>query len=178
MRRVARLTELAEPQRALAEAEAIFWSSAGARRFESEGAHRAYRELWFSRYAQQVPGEFFLMLGYQDEVLGYLAGSPESNAASIPGPDYYALFPAALIAGFPAHIHVNVRADRRSGGLGVLLVRAFAEHCRKGQIPGFHAVTASATRSAAFFEKCGLSPRAKANWRGRDLVFLGAQFRG
>jgi GNAT superfamily N-acetyltransferase len=175
MRRVVRLTELADRKVAEVQAEAVFWASAGARRFESEGAHRAYRSLWFGRYLQHAPDEFFVALGAQDEVLGYLAGALASNAAPLAGPDYYPLFPPELVARFPAHIHVNVAADRRSAGLGAALVRAFAEHCRKRRTPGLHAVTASGTRSAAFFEKCGLGQRGAARWRGRDLAFLGMQ---
>jgi GNAT superfamily N-acetyltransferase len=171
--RIARLAELAYGAGALAKAEAIFWDCAATQSFESLEARAAFHALWFGRYAEHAPGEFFLALGGDGSVEGYLAGAPVSDAPPLPGPDYFALFPAELIARFPAHLHVNIRADRRGAGIGALLVRAFADHCRRLRLPGFHAVTAFGSGSAAFFEKCGLADRATARWRGRELVFLG-----
>ncbi len=160
-------------EKALAEAEAIFWDSAATKRFAREQARADFRELWFGRYVVHAPGEFFLALGPEGDTLGYLAGALVSDAPPLPGPDYFAHFPPDLIARFPAHIHVNIRADKRSMGVGADLVRAFAEHCRTLAVPGLHAVTALGSGAAAFFEKCGLAPRAEADWRGGDLVFLG-----
>lgn len=175
MARIVRLTDLADAARELAGAEIIFWDSAGTTTFETAKARAAFRELWFGRYVEHAPGEFFLALGEAGDVRGYLAGSLVSDAPPLPGPDYFALFPPELIVRFPAHIHVNIRADQRSVGLGGKLVCAFAGHCRTAGVPGFHAVTADGSGSAAFFEKCGLASRATANWRGRDLAFLGLQ---
>jgi hypothetical protein len=178
MARVVRLTELAHAARELAEAEAIFWDSAGTTVFEAAEARAAFRELWFSRYVEHAPGEFFLALGEAGDVRGYLAGSFVSDAPPLPGPDYFTLFPPELIARFPAHIHVNIRSDQRSAGLGAELVSAFAGHCHSAGLPGFHAVTADSSGSAAFFERCGLNSRGTANWRGRDLAFLARSITG
>jgi GNAT superfamily N-acetyltransferase len=175
--RIARLPELADSGRALAEAETIFWDCAATQIFESPEARAAFRDLWFGRYAEHAPGEFFLALAGDGSVDGYLAGAPVSDAPPLPGPDYFALFPPELIARFPAHLHVNIRSDRRGEGIGAELVDAFAEHCRSRGLPGFHAVTALGSGSAAFFGACGLAPRATAKWRGRDLVFLGLPLR-
>jgi GNAT superfamily N-acetyltransferase len=162
---------LAERPGAAAEAEAIFWESAGTKTFASGAERTAYRDLWFGRYLEHAPGEFFLALG-DDSVIGYLAGSVISDAPPLPGPDYYPLFPAELIAHYPAHIHVNVRADHRGRGIGAELVHAFAQRRRTHEAAGFHAVTAEGSRSAAFFEKCGLRSAAGATWLNRPLKFL------
>ena len=50
MARIVRLTELADAARELAEAEAIFWDSAGTTVFETAEARAAFHELWFGRY--------------------------------------------------------------------------------------------------------------------------------
>ena len=173
--RIAALTELTGSGAALAEAEAIFWESAGRKDFASAAERAAYRALWFARYAEHAPGEFLLALGGDGRVRGYLAGALVSDAPPLPGPDYYALFPAGLLARHPAHIHVNVHAGCRGGGTGAALVAAFGAHCRKEAVPGFHAVTAAGSRAAAFFGRCGLAPLAEEEWRGRPLVFLGAR---
>ncbi len=172
--RIVRLAELADTARARgeAEAEAIFWETAGTTQFADDAGRAAYRDLWFGRYLAYAPEAFFLAMAPDDTVLGYLAGSFISDAAPLAGPDYYPLFPPELVARHPAHIHVNVRADSRSGGIGAGLIEAFAGHCRARRLPGLHAVTAAQSRSAAFFAKCGLVPSASATWRGRSLAFL------
>jgi GNAT superfamily N-acetyltransferase len=176
MARIVRLADLPQSKETVRQAEAIFWDSAATRQFAGESERAAYRDLWFGRYLGHTRGEFFLALDGAGTVAGYLAGALISNAPPLPGPDYYALFPAELIACHPAHLHVNVRAGLRGAGVGAELVRAFAEHCRVQGAAGFHAVTAQGSRAAAFFEKCGLTPCAAADWRGRSLVFLGRQF--
>jgi GNAT superfamily N-acetyltransferase len=174
--RIVRLADLTEG--AAREAEAIFWESAATRQFAGDAERAAYRDLWFGRYLGHAPGEFFLALDEVGAVAGYLAGALVSNAPPLPGPDYYALFPAGLIARHPAHLHVNVRAGLRGAGVGAELLRAFAEHCRAQGVAGLHAVTAQGSRAATFFTKCGLTPCAAADWRRRTLVFLGRQFPG
>ena len=155
----------------MAQIEAIFFDSAATQNFASEADRAAYRDLWLGRYLEHAPGEFLLALG-DGSVIGYLAGSLISNSPPLPGPDYYPLFPAELIAHYPAHIHVNVRADHRGRGIGAGLVHAFAQRRRTHETAGFHAVTAEGSRSAAFFEKCGLRSAAGATWLNRPLKFL------
>jgi GNAT superfamily N-acetyltransferase len=154
------------------EAEAIFWESAGTRQFESEAARNDYRALWFGRYIKHAPSEFRLAVGVRGDVAGYLAGALISDVPPLPGPDYYALFAPGLLAAYPAHVHVNVRADCRGAGIGGALTSAFADHCRQKRVPGLHAVTAAGSRAAAFFQRCGLRVEANATWHGRDLAFL------
>ena len=172
MMRIIPLTGAEDRRRLLGEAEAIFWESAGTRQFADAEARAAYRALWFARYSEYAPEAFFIALGTDGGVSGYLAGSPVSDAPPLPGPDYYALFPAVLMARYPAHLHVNVRADRRGSGIGAALVGAFCGYLQAEGIGGVHAVTAAHSRAAAFFERCGLAWQAQATWRGRELVFL------
>lgn len=175
MMAVLRLAELA-PQtaaRAAREAEAIFWDSAVTRDFASEAERSAYRDLWFGRYLDHAAAAFYVALDANGVVEGYLAGSPVSNAPPLPGPDYYGLFPAALLARHPAHLHVNVAAGRRGSGTGAALVETFAGYCAALGLPGLHAITQANTCAAAFFVKCGLEAVAHAEWNGRLLLFMG-----
>jgi GNAT superfamily N-acetyltransferase len=180
MARIAALPALADAAQALAQAqaEAIFWDAAATQRFATAEERAAFHDLWFGRYVRHAPREFLLALGPEGDVRGYLAGALLSDAPPLPGPDYFAHFPPELIARFPAHLHVNIRADMRSAGLGADLVRAFVDHCRAEGMPGLHAVTAQGSGAAAFFERCGLLPRATADWRGRELAFLGMALTG
>ena len=177
MARILQLAASDDQGTALAQAEAIFWESAGTKSFPAEAARSAYRELWFSRYLCHAAGEFFLALVPEGDVIGYLTGALISNQPPLPGPDYYPLFPPELVRHFPAHLHVNVRADCRGIGVGAALVQVFMEHCRAEGLPGLHAVTRAGSRSAAFFEKCGLALEGEALWRERRLAFLAADAR-
>jgi len=173
--RVVCLAGLGNAAAAGREAEAIFWESAATQSFAGQAARAAYRDLWFGRYLDQCASALFIALGSAGEVRGYLAGSMISNASPLPGPDYYRLFSGALLAAYPAHLHVNVKAGWRNAGVGGELVRAFTRHCEAQGSPGLHAVTRAGSPAAAFFTKCGLEPLASAHWHGHDIAFLGRQ---
>jgi GNAT superfamily N-acetyltransferase len=152
--------------------EAIFFDSAATRSFASDAERAAYRDLWLGRYIRHCPEEFLVATNPHGEVVGYLAGALMSNREPLPGPDYYAGFPAALIDAYPAHLHVNVRHDCRGQNVGSTLIEAFRAICRERGVGGLHAVTAAGSRAAAFFARCGFDERATTEWRGRRLAFL------
>ncbi len=173
MTRILPLADWDDTERVHSQIEAIFATSAVTQEFASDRARAEYGELWLGRYIRHCAESVFIALEASDDVIGYLAGSLISNQAPLTGPDYYDSFPAALIDTYPAHIHVNVRGDRRGQSIGSALVGAFRTYCIDHHSPGFHAVTAADSAAAGFFAKCGLSPRATAEWRGRRLVFMG-----
>jgi GNAT superfamily N-acetyltransferase len=154
--------------------EAIFFGSAAKQSFVSDDERAAFRDLWLGRYLTLCPAAFLLALNADGAVAGYLAGASFSNREPLPGPDYYAQFPAPLIAAYPAHLHVNVRQDHRGQGVGATLIDAFRVLCRSHSLAGFHAVTTARSPAAAFFTRCDLHERATADWRGRPLAFLAA----
>jgi GNAT superfamily N-acetyltransferase len=155
------------------EIDAIFFGSASTQDFASPEARADFRDLWLGRYLQHFPDWCFVALDDGGAAAGYLAGSPVSNHPPLPGPDYFSAFPPELIDAFPAHMHVNVRADSRGQRIGEALVYAFRQRCADGGLPGFHAVTAADGAAAAFFSRCGLAERARVDWRDRRLAFLG-----
>jgi GNAT superfamily N-acetyltransferase len=172
MARIVRIPELAANAGAIAEIDAIFFASAATQTFASPESRAAFHELWLGRYFRHFPDWCFAALDDDGTVCGYLAGSPVSDRPPLPGPDYFAAFRPELIAAFPAHIHVNVRADCRRQRIGENLVAAFRTQCRDLNLPGFHALTAAAGPSARFFVRCGLLTHATATWRDRHLAFL------
>ncbi len=173
MARILPLGEADDRDAVRAEIEAIFFESAATQHFASEEGRAAYCELWLGRYLRECPEECFVALDDHGAIAGYLAGTLFSDRVPLSGPDYYVLFPAALIDACPAHIHVNVRADCRGREIGSELIAAFRAHCRKSGISGFHAITAADSRAARFFMRCGLGEQARLDWRARKIVFLG-----
>jgi len=178
MTRIVPVSELNENAELRTEAEVIFFASAATQGFPSTDARDAYRDLWFGRYIRAFPEMFLIAVSGDGHAAGYLAGSPVSDAPPLPGPDYYRLFPQALTEACPAHLHVNIRADLRGSGLGETLIAAFRRKCIKRKLPGFHAVTATGSRAARFFAKCGLAPRQRIAWHGRNIVFLAEAIEG
>jgi GNAT superfamily N-acetyltransferase len=173
MTHIAPLADLDDTERVHSQIEAIFATSAATQSFASDAERAAYGEFWLGRYIRHCPESFFIAQDANDDVIGYLAGSLISNRAPLTGPDYYDSFAAALTDAYPAHIHVNVRGDCRGQSIGSALVGAFRAYCADHRCPGFHAVTAADGAAAGFFGKCGLSPRATIQWRGRHIVFMG-----
>jgi GNAT superfamily N-acetyltransferase len=172
MARIVRFSELPPASTTLAEIDAIFFDTAATQDFVSPELRAAFHDLWLGRYLRHFPDWCLTAMDDDGAVIGYLAGSPVSNRPPLPGPDYFAAFPPELITAFPAHIHVNVRADCRRQRIGEALIATFRQQCRDRNLPGFHAVTAADGSSARFFARCGLPPRAMATWRDRHLAFL------
>ena len=172
MARIVPLAEVGDPVAACAELDAIFFDSAARKSFASQRERAAYRELWLGRYLRHCPSDCFVGLDARDAVAGYLAGTLFSDRTPLAGPDYYTLFPPALVDIYPAHVHVNVRADCRGRETGSELVAAFRAHCRANGIGGLHAVTTAGSKAASFFEHCGMEERATAVWRNRKIAFL------
>lgn len=156
--------------------ETIFFDSAATQSFATDAERAAYRDLWLGRYLRHCPHQFLIAVSGDGEVAGYLAGAFVSNRDPLPGPDYYAVFPAELTTIYPAHIHVNVRAEQRGQDVGSGLVAHFRARCSNSGINGLHAVTATGSQAAAFFSRCGLTERERSDWRGRNIVLLAEAF--
>lgn len=59
---------------------------------------------------------------------------------------------------YPAHLHINARADRRGTGVGTALMNAYLDQLRAENIPGVHLETSSENKIAvAWYEKLGFT---------------------
>jgi ribosomal protein S18 acetylase RimI-like enzyme len=66
--------------------------------------------------------------------------------------------PKALLAQYPAHLHINIRDGFRGGGVGRRLVETFSEHVGKSGLYGIHArVRGDNEKSRKFFDKLGFN---------------------
>jgi ribosomal protein S18 acetylase RimI-like enzyme len=60
------------------------------------------------------------------------------------------------LTSYPAHLHINTRADRRGRGIGTALMRAYLDQLRNENIPGVHLETSSENKIAVlWYEKLG-----------------------
>ncbi len=171
---IASFGELKDRARAEAEIAAIFFETSGTQRFESDTTRDAYRARWLGRYLAWFPDEAFVALTDDGSVVGYLVGCLEDPAhdarfADIP---YFAAF-AALTAGYPAHLHINLTARYRGQGIGARLIERFAEHAERAGTPGVHVVTGEGARNNRFYLACGFRLLQTADWNGKRIAFFG-----
>lgn len=57
---------------------------------------------------------------------------------------------------YPAHLHINTRADRRGKGVGNALMKAYLDQLRNKNVPGVHLETSSENKIAVpWYERLG-----------------------
>ncbi len=60
------------------------------------------------------------------------------------------------LSAYPAHLHINTRADRRGAGVGTALMSAYFDQLRQENVPGVHLQTSSENKIAVpWYEKLG-----------------------
>jgi GNAT superfamily N-acetyltransferase len=156
------------------EIEAIFFGASATTSFISDSAKAAFVDRWLGRYLIHYPEDVFLALDGGGRVQGYLAGclnDPSGNAlfADIA---YFQTF-QALLAPYPAHLHVNVAEGARERGIGAKLVAAFAERASAAGVPGMHVVTEQGMRNVGFYLANGFRVAGATVVGDRTLVLLG-----
>jgi ribosomal protein S18 acetylase RimI-like enzyme len=64
--------------------------------------------------------------------------------------------PYVDLSPYPAHLHINTRADRRGTGVGSALMKAYLDQLRNENVPGVHLETSSENKIAVpWYEKLG-----------------------
>ena len=64
--------------------------------------------------------------------------------------------PYVDLSPYPAHLHINTRADRRGTGVGSALMQAYLDQLRNENIPGIHLETSSEnTIAVPWYERLG-----------------------
>ncbi len=154
----------------------IFFEASSVKSFADERARSAFRWRWLGRYLREEPEHAFLALaGPADRrvVAGYLVGSLDDPAT---GPEadnlsYIRDF-AAQSARYPAHLHINVRADMRGHRVGARLIAAFQAHVAEAGVSGVHIVTGEGMRNVGFYRREGFREVARARHRDGFVVML------
>ncbi len=180
MTRICRLLDLSANAQleATASIARIFFAASGTQSFASPDAKIAFQERWLGRYLTFDPGLVFVALGDEGMVVGYLAGSFDDPASTARFSDvgFFKDF-APLTRRFPGHLHVNLDASLRNGGVGSRLVDAFCEAARAAGLPGVHVVTGKGVRNVGFYERLGFIERGSTLSHGKEIVFLGRSLR-
>jgi len=82
--------------------------------------------------------------------------------------------PEALLARYPAHIHMNLRARLRGQGVGTALLERWVEKARAADVPGIHlGANTSNSGGIAFWQHGGFTPLQTVGqtvWMGMALT--------
>ncbi len=169
------LTDLDADDRtaALQQIEAIFFLSSASGGTMLGPARDAFYRRWTHYYIEHHP-DLVLLAETDGAAIGYLMGCDRSADAQPLYRDlfYYQAFEYCYAA-YPAHLHVNIHPDHRSGGVGASLVETFESLCAARRCTGVHLVTAAGARNRAFYERLGYELVSARRVEGRELVLLG-----
>ncbi|MCS6758618.1 MAG: GNAT family N-acetyltransferase [Candidatus Devosia euplotis] len=82
--------------------------------------------------------------------------------------------PAALIARYPAHVHMNLRRRLRGRGIGTALLERWAQKARAAGVQGIHlGASTSNSGGVAFWQRSGFMPIQTVGqtvWMGMALT--------
>lgn len=164
-----------DPDRLARGLDAIFFEASNTKSFESANERAAFRQRWLGRYLDDFPEWAYIARDAAGEVAGYLVGcvSDPAHDARFADIGYFAML-AAETARYPAHLHVNVRADCRGSGLGARLIAAFLADARRAGVAGVHVVTSEGARNVGFYLANGFSQVHAFRVGEKRLLMLGA----
>ncbi len=159
-----------------AQLDAIFFQSSNTQSFESDAKRARFRERWLGRYLTHYPQWAYVALADENRVAGYLAGCLDDPALTELFSDnaHFKIF-KDLTRRFPAHLHVNLGADDRGGGVGSRLVQRFCDDAWKAGSPGVHVMTGRQARNVGFYARNGFSELGFAGDGASEVVFLGRE---
>lgn len=159
--------------------DTVFFSSSNTQQFAHEQERDAFRERWLGRYLDHYRQHFFLALGPDERVVGYLAGCLDDPAHQPLFADI-GYFPALadLTQLHPAHLHINLHASWRDRGIGARLIDAFCAHAVAAAAPGVHVVAGEGARNVRFYVRCGFHPLRSFDWNTSRLIVLGRSLSG
>lgn len=172
------LTTQIDPTRLARGLDAIFFEASSVKAFASEDERARFRERWLGRYLADFPEWAYIARDGEGEIVGYLVGCTIDPARDDRFADigYFAEL-AQETARYPAHLHVNSRADVRGQGVGSRLVDAFAGDAAMAGVPGIHVVTSEAARNVGFYLANGFSPARVFHAGEKSLVMLARPLR-
>lgn len=164
--------------RAIAEIDAIFFAASNTKTFADEAARAAFRERWLGRYLAHDRQFAWLATTQTGAVVGFIVGAIDDPAHAVRFADiaYFKTF-ADVTALYPAHLHVNLRADHQGYGIGGRLIEAFARDAIAAGAPGMHVVTSADARNVGFYHKMGFEDVARTGRGANTVVMLGRKLK-
>ncbi len=152
----------------------IFFATSTRKAFVDLAEKESFQHRWLDRYFYRYRSVCFFARNPDRRPIGYVVGCPVDprGVPCFSDVTYFAAF-ADLLDRYPAHLHVNVSAERQGEGIGRALVARAVEACRAEGASGVHVVTAADAANIGFYGKCGLIEADRREVGGRTLLMLG-----
>lgn len=152
----------------------IFFESSERKSFNSDSDRESFWNKWVQYYFDEFPEEIFLAT-HSLEIVGYLTGCRFSNEAQLQISEnipYFSLF-SNYFDHYPAHLHVNVKAQFRGHGIGEFLISSYCQYLSENSVVGVHLLTSPGARNVNFYRRCGFDFEAELPWKSTKLLFMG-----
>ena len=129
----------------------IFFESSSVKEFTDENSKAEFLYKYLGYYKVNYP-EFFLVATFENQVLGYICGSPSSlnDSELLELLPHFSVF-KDLYDDFPAHLHINLTEASRGRGIGSELIQRFESICSVS----VHLITSPTARNRDFYNKNG-----------------------
>jgi GNAT superfamily N-acetyltransferase len=146
----------------------IFWETSARQNFSSPQEREEFQQHYLTQYLATL----CLVAEIESRVVGYVIASLDSQKPA--GPELF----ADQFAEFPAHLHINCRADVRGQGVGALLIESLEEELKRRGVKGVHLVTLKGARNVNFYLKQNFAHIVTRSLKDRHLVLLGKKLSG
>jgi ribosomal protein S18 acetylase RimI-like enzyme len=160
-----------EQNRAIETAEAIFFETSSRKAFSSESERLKFLYRYFSVYLKN-PAFCIFASNAQSETIGYLMGTPETQAEHFTLHPYLELFRKSIEA-YPAHLHINLTASCQGQRVGSQLISHFESLLIEQKIRSYHIITSPTDRNVRFYLKNGLNIIQESTFNQTPLVMMG-----
>jgi len=148
-----------EPERVLVAEDVLGVAGYIVGTFDSDGFAARQERDWWPALRQR----------YSDDSAAFTAADRQRIAA-IRVPERN---PVAIVADYPAHIHMNLRSRLRGQGVGTALLQLWVEKARAAGVRGIHlGANASNSGGVAFWQRSGFVPLqtiGRTVWMGMKL---------
>lgn len=133
-----------------------------------------FANIWIEPYREYLPDWTYLALA-DGQLVGYLTGCPDSasfarqhlGVANNVARHFPQSVRRRIADSFPAHLHMNIDAGHRRGGVGTSLLQKYIDGLRQARIAGVHLFCGSAP--VPFYRRNGFSELTAAQARGHNV---------
>lgn len=151
----------------------IFWETSARSDFADLAEKKDFENRYLGIYLESY-AEFVFVACEGQRVVGYILGAPDTlKAEAILKANLHMAIFEDMYQRYPAHLHINLRAETRGQGIGSELIKAFEDYLIKKSVTGLHLITSSTARNVSFYLKNGFVHKVERLWNGRPLLLLG-----